>query len=659
MCGIVAFLGKKPAAPILVEGLQRLEYRGYDSAGISTIENSDDAAKRKLVILKKRGKVKNLAQMCKDTNPVGTIGIGHTRWATHGEPSDRNSHPHSNMDQTIAVVHNGIIENYMVLKKKLLSEGIEFTSETDTEVLAHLVDSVRKNASKKTGKDVSLLDAVGLALSKVDGAYGICFLDKDDPDVLIGARMGSPLVLGIGQNGEYYLSSDASAFIAHTKKVVYLEDGDMVEIRRGKGHRIMSIEGSRFSFLEADNGGLLAETSTSSILEDAAKDHLSLVKREMQVLQLSLDQISKGGHKHYMIKEVLEQPQVLVDCMRGRVDFKKGQIQLAGVRNLKEKFAKAKRIIICACGTSWHSSLIGEYLIEDFARIPVEVEYASEFRYRRPILGEDDIVMCLSQSGETADTLAAVREAKKNDAVAFGIVNTVGSTIARETNQGIYLHVGPEIGVASTKAFAGQVMCLTMLAINLGYIRGVIPEEDVKEHVATLETIPELIKRVIEVNNDKIREMSKVYRYAHNFLYLGRGYNFPVALEGALKLKEISYIHAEGYPAAEMKHGPLALIDEFMPVVVICPSSDPTYEKTKANMQEVKARKGNIIVITDEGNTELDEFCDFTIHIPKVPEWAMPLLTVVPLQLMSYYIADMRGCSVDQPRNLAKSVTVE
>jgi len=628
MCGIVAYIGSRQALEILLAGLKRLEYRGYDSAGVGLIQGDGAAgaggaggSATSLKVVKKQGKVVNLEEACKATDSSGSLGIAHTRWATHGPPSDINSHPHTNSSGSVAVVHNGIIENYRTLKEMLAKKGCTFTSETDTELLAHLVSIVRKEEPH-----MPLDKVVSLVLMQTEGTFGCAFVFADQPDLLIGARKGSPLILGIG-DGEFILASDASAIIEHTRRVVYLNDGEMVVCTR-EAFQVKQLTGE---------------------LHRTASIH---------TLDMTLSQIEKAGYKHFMLKEIMEQPTVLENCMRGRVSRTHNKIVLGGLRGVMEKITGARRLIICACGTSYHAGLVGEYLIETLARIPVEVEYASEFRYRTPILFKDDVVVVISQSGETADTLAAVRQAHSEGATAIGLVNSVGSTIARETDAGVYLHVGPEIGVASTKAFTGQVTVLTLMALQLAAERGLIAEEEMAKHIENVAAIPDLIRRVLE-QADAIKDLSRDFRYASSFLYLGRGYNYPVALEGALKLKEISYIHAEGYAAAEMKHGPIALIDVHMPVVCIAPKSDPMYSKIVSNIEEVRSRKGNVIAITEEGNHELDELCESVIYIPETVDYLLPLLTVVPLQLLSYFVADLRKCSVDQPRNLAKSVTVE
>lgn len=610
MCGIVGYIGDREATPILVNGLQRLEYRGYDSAGIAILGET-------LQVRKKKGKVKELRNAIENGPVHGTVGIGHTRWATHGAPDDINAHPHYSSDETFALVHNGIIENYAAIRASLAKKGYKFISQTDTEVLVKLIEDVQKTTQ------LPLEDAVTQALSQVDGTYGIVVISKNDPDLLVAARNGSPLILGIGE-GEYYIASDASPLIEHTRHVVYLNDGEVLVVRR-KGFEIRTI-------------------------------NYEVLQPEVHELEWELEAIEKSGYDHFMLKEIMEQPEAIRNCLRGRVRLEENIIQLGGLTDVIDRVLNARRIIIAACGTSWHAGLVGEYLIETLAGIPVEVEYASEFRYRNPIISREDVVLVISQSGETADTLAAVREAKAKGALTLGICNVVGSTIARETDAGVYLHAGPEIGVASTKAFTAQVTVLTMLALRLGQNR-TISDLEMTAYLTELASMPEKIERVL-VLNDEIRDISKMYRYASNFLYMGRGYHFPVALEGALKLKEISYIHAEGYPAAEMKHGPIALIDEFMPVVMIA-NRDAIYEKVMSNVEEIRARNGSIIAITDEGNYDLEPFCEHVFHVPNTLDFLMPMLAVIPLQLLSYHIAVMRGCNVDQPRNLAKSVTVE
>jgi glutamine---fructose-6-phosphate transaminase (isomerizing) len=611
MCGIVGYLGKREATDILLTGLKRLEYRGYDSAGVAII-NGDG-----LKIRKQKGKVGELATAVGENGIAGSVGIGHTRWATHGFPSDENAHPHVSTDGTFALVHNGIIENYASLKKHLQNTGYKFKSETDTEVLVHLIDEVRKNAQ------LDLIEAVLQALTRVDGAYGIALVSSEYPDTVIAARNGSPLILGVGED-EYFLGSDAACIVEHTRNVVYLNDGEVVVIRPD-GYEVRNLDNQE-------------------------------LKKEVHEIEWDLEEIEKSGYDHFMLKEIMEQPDSIANTMRGRIHLDTNTVQLGGLIDVMDKLQNAKRIIICACGTSWHAGLVGEYLIEDLARIPVEVEYASEFRYRNPILRDGDVVLVISQSGETADTLAAVRLAKEQNILCLGVVNTVGSTIARDTDAGVYLHAGPEIGVASTKAFTSQVVVLALIALRLAQGR-TLSEAEMATNLQALLEIPDKVKAVL-AQAENLQEMAKVYRYAHNFLYLGRGYNFPVALEGALKLKEISYIHAEGYPAAEMKHGPIALIDRFMPVIFIA-MRDRTYEKVVSNIEEVAARRGSVIAITDEGNHDLDELCEYVIRIPSSEDFVSPLLTVIPLQVLSYYVAIMRGCDVDQPRNLAKSVTVE
>ena len=612
MCGIVGYIGPRQASDLLVSGLRRLEYRGYDSAGVAILNGS-------LQVRKKEGKVDELAKLL-DGRPVeGTVGMGHTRWATHGAPCDLNSHPHTSGDGRFAIVHNGIIENYAAIKKQLVGQGYTFESDTDTEVLAKFIEQVQKEA------DLAFPEAVRQALTRVEGAYGIVALSLDEPDLLVVARNGSPLLLGVGE-GEHFIGSDASPFIEFTKQVVYLSDGEMA-IVRADGHEVFEIDGAP-------------------------------VSKEVHQLDWDLEEIAKGGYEHFMLKEIMEQPESVANAMRGRVRPGEGRIKLGGLDDVLPQLTAAERIVICACGTSWHAGLVGEYLIERLARVNVEVEYASEFRYRNPVLDPDrDVVIVISQSGETADTLAAVRQAQAAGVLAIGLVNAVGSTIARETDAGVYLHAGPEIGVASTKAFTAQVAVLAQIALLLGHERGTLTDEALQEHTEALAKIPGQIQTVLD-DDDLIQRMARDYRYASNFLYLGRGVNFPVALEGALKLKEISYIHAEGYPAAEMKHGPIALIDQFMPVVFIA-TREATYDKVVSNIEEVAARGGTVIAITDAGNDGLGELAEYVVQVPKTLDAFEPLLTVVPLQLLSYHIAVMRGCNVDQPRNLAKSVTVE
>ncbi len=615
MCGIVAYVGKREALPILIKGLKRLEYRGYDSAGIAVIGDTGETE-----VYKKQGKVQELEDFIGDKEIKSTIGIGHTRWATHGVPSDRNAHPHYGEDRDIAIIHNGIIENYDVIKASLIKKGRTFESETDTEVLIHFIEDIRKN----TGADLE--EAVRLALNEVHGAYAIVIIDKNNPNKLIAARKSSPLVIGIGEN-EFFLASDATPLIEYTKEVVYLDDEELAIVDKEGGFSLKTIKN---------------EKKTPYIQE----------------LELELDAIEKGGFDHYMLKEIFEQPTTVSDAMRGKVLLDNVAISLGGIEAYKNKIYNAKRIIIVACGTSWHSGLIGEYLFEDLARIPVEVDYASEFRYRNPILNEDDVVIAISQSGETADTLAAIELAKEKGATVVGICNVVGSSIARITDTGVYTHSGPEIGVASTKAFTGQVMILTIMAMKIAYEKGRMSRDEFHAGLEGLELIPKKIGECLTCN-DQIEVISSQFKDASNFLYLGRGYNFPVALEGALKLKEISYIHAEGYPAAEMKHGPIALIDEEMPCVFIA-TNKSSYEKILSNMQEVKARSGKIIsVVNPEMKEKMAEVSDYMIEIPSTLEYLTPLLSIIPMQLLSYHIAVMRGCNVDQPRNLAKSVTVE
>ena len=613
MCGIVGYMGNKQAYPILIKGLHRLEYRGYDSAGIALIDND------KLNVYKSKGKVADLEHFAEQKNITGTIGIAHTRWATHGEPNQKNAHPHYSQSEELAIIHNGIIENYAVLKQGLAEHGFIFKSQTDTEVLVQLIEYM-----KKTNR-VDLPTAVQLALNQVVGAYAIAVIEKSNPNLIVAARKGSPLVVGIGDD-EYFVASDATPIIEYTDKVVYIGDEEIVTLRRNKPMKIMTI-------------GNIEKTP------------------EIHKLEMTLSQLEKGGYPHFMLKEIFEQPVTLTDSMRGRVNVDANNITLAGFIDNKEKFMNAKRIIITACGTSWHSAQIGMYAIEEFARIPVEVEYSSEFRYRKPVINKDDIVIAISQSGETADTLAAVELAKQNGAFIFGICNVVGSSIPRNTHSGCYTHVGPEIGVASTKAFTAQVTVLTMLALLLGKEKGTLSEENYLRLINELSLIPDKISQILK-KSQTIAEFAKTFTYASNFIYLGRGYNFPVALEGALKLKEISYIHAEGYPAAEMKHGPIALVSQEMPVVVIATNSS-TYEKVISNIQEIKARKGKIISIITEGDEIVKNLSDYSISIPKTDECLSPLLSVVPLQLLAYHIAVVKGCDVDQPRNLAKSVTVE
>ncbi len=612
MCGIVAYVGPKQAYPILIKGLHRLEYRGYDSAGIAFIDNE-------LKLYKTQGKVSDLVELVKDKDVSGTLGIAHTRWATHGEPNDQNAHPISSFSKKIAIIHNGIIENYASLRKTLISRNYEFRSNTDTEVLAYLIEDI--SISEKVG----LEEAVRIALNQVVGAYAIVVISNDDPDKIIAARKGSPLVIGMGED-EFFVASDATPIVEYTKNVVYLEEEQIAIIERNKELRIIDI-----------------------------KKHK--ITPYVQKLQMNLKALEKGGFEHFMLKEIFEQPCSIRDSMRGRLKASKGIVNLGGIREYEQQLINAKRIIIIACGTSWHAALLGEYIIEDLTRIPVEVEYASEFRYRNPIIHENEIVIAISQSGETADTLAAIELAKEKGATIIGICNVVGSSIARATHAGSYTHAGPEIGVASTKAFTAQVTILTLLALRLAEKKGTIPRSRFHQILNELDNIPKKVEEALKTN-DKVIEIAEVFKNSPNALYLGRGYNFPVALEGALKLKEISYIHAEGYPAAEMKHGPIALIDQEMPVIFIA-TNNIIYDKIVSNIQEVKARKGKIIAVVTKGDKEVVGMADYFIEIPKTDEILVPLIATIPLQLLSYHIAVMRGCNVDQPRNLAKSVTVE
>ena len=613
MCGIVAYMGEKQAYPILINGLRRLEYCGYDSAGVALLREGD------LNVYKCQGKVSDLEAHTMGAELGGTVGIGHTRWATHGPPNDVNAHPHQSTSGDLALIHNGIIENYAAIKEELLHRGHSFQSDTDTEVLVHLIDDIQRS------EGVDLAEAVRLALNSVVGAYAIVVLDRKDPDVMVAARKSSPLVIGIG-DGEHFLASDATPIVEHTKNVVYLEDGEIAVIDRRKGLKIRNIKN---------------QVKTPFIQE----------------LEMHLETLEKGGYDHFMLKEIHEQPRSIRDSMRGRLNLAKGEVVLGGITDYEQKFVQAKRILIVGCGTSWHAGLVGEYLFEELARIPVEVEYASEFRYRNPVINEDDIVIAISQSGETADTLAAIELAKGKGATIIGICNVVGSSIARVTHAGSYTHAGPEIGVASTKAFTAQVTVLTLMALMIGQRKGTIAGSRFHRLLNELDAIPAKVEKVLQ-GEAQIKYIADIYKEASNALYLGRGYSFPVALEGALKLKEISYIHAEGYPAAEMKHGPIALIDEEMPVFVIA-TKGASYEKVVSNIQEVKARKGKIIAIVTEGDTVVDGLADHVIGIPDTADPLVPLLSVIPLQLISYHIAVMRGCNVDQPRNLAKSVTVE
>ena len=612
MCGIVAYIGHQQAYPIVLKGLKRLEYRGYDSAGVALLDGD-------LILYKKAGKVSNLEEFAEDKNVNATIGIGHTRWATHGAPNDVNAHPHKSGNGRLAIIHNGIIENYDSLKKELIKRGHTFESDTDTEVLIHLIEEIIAK------ENVSLEEAVRYSLNEVIGAYAIVIIDKENPNKLIAARNSSPLVIGIGKD-EFFVASDATPIIEYTKNVIYLDDEQVAIIERGQDIKIVDIAN---------------KTITPAIQE----------------LEMNLEAIEKGGYEHFMLKEIYEQPQSIRASMLGRLNSITGQVTLGGVEEFESKFINAERIIFVACGTSWHSALVGEYMIEDLARIPVEVEYASEFRYRNPIISEKDIVIAISQSGETADTLAALELAKEKGATIYGICNVVGSSIARATDAGSYTHAGPEIGVASTKAFTAQITILALMALTLAQKKGSITKTRYQELTNQLNDIPRLVEKVLE-SNEQIKYIAAQYKDAANFLYLGRGYNFPVALEGALKLKEISYIHAEGYPAAEMKHGPIALIDENMPVVAIA-TRIANYQKVVSNIQEVKARNGNIIGIVTEGDEAIRAISEHVIEIPATDEFLDPLISVIPLQLLSYHIAVMRDCNVDQPRNLAKSVTVE
>lgn len=614
MCGIVGYLGHREAYPILIKGLQRLEYRGYDSAGVAL------GTPQHIEVIKKKGKVADLEEEAKSKNTSGKIGIGHTRWATHGVPNDINSHPHFSESEKLVLIHNGIIENYDALKQELISRGYSFKSDTDTEVLVNFIEEIKKV------ENTDLENAVQIALTQVVGAYAIAVMEKGVLDGMVLAKKGSPMVVGIGEN-EFFVASDASPFLEYTKDAVYLDDEEMAVIKIGEGISIKTIHGNEF------------------------------IDPNIQKLQLNLEAIEKGGFDHFMLKEIYEQPKSIRDTLRGRMLVDEGIIAMAGFQEYEAKFMNARRIIIIGCGTSWHAGLVAEYLFEQYARIPVEVEYASEFRYRDPIINEDDVVIAISQSGETADTLAAIELAKERGATIFGICNVVGSTIARTAHAGAYTHAGPEIGVASTKAFSSQVAVLTLMALHLGHKKGTITNSQFHELLTELDNIPNKIEKMLE-SDDQVLEITEKYSNMANFLYLGRGVNFPVALEGALKLKEISYIHAEGYPAAEMKHGPIALIDQSMPVVVIA-NQGSQYEKIVSNVQEIKARDGNIIAIVTEGDTTLKNLANFCIEIPQTEEALTPLITTIPLQLLSYHIAVYRGCNVDQPRNLAKSVTVE
>lgn len=614
MCGIVGYIGNKEAFPILIKGLRRLEYRGYDSAGVALINDNTD-----LNVYKTKGKVDNLVEFCSDKNVSGTIGIAHTRWATHGEPSSVNAHPHYSESHNLAIIHNGIIENYAELKSQLQAKGVKFVSDTDTEVLVQLIEYIKEH------KQLDLLTAVQVALYQVIGAYAIAILDKRDPNQIIAARKQSPLVVGIGED-EFFLGSDASPIVEYTDKVVYLEDGNIAVIRRGEELKVVSILGEEQELT-------------------------------VKTVDIDLGQIEKGGYPHFMLKEIFEQPECLTNCMRGRVNVEADHVTLSALIDYRRQLLNAKRVIIVACGTSWHAGLIGKQIIESLCRIPVEVEYASEFRYRNPVVTKDDVVIAISQSGETADTLAAVQLAKSKGAFIYGICNAIGSSIPRATDTGTYIHVGPEIGVASTKAFTGQVTVLTMIALALGEAKGTIKRDEYLHIVKGLSEIPDKIREVLQTN-EKVADLARSFTYAHNFLYLGRGYSYPVALEGALKLKEISYIHAEGYPAAEMKHGPIALIDSDMPVVVIA-THNAMYEKVLSNIQEIKARQGKVIALVSKGDNTISKIVDEVIELPDVQECLEPLVATIPLQLLAYHVAVCKGKNVDQPRNLAKSVTVE
>jgi glucosamine--fructose-6-phosphate aminotransferase (isomerizing) len=614
MCGIVGYIGSREAYPILIKGLHRLEYRGYDSAGVALIGENDQ-----LNVYKSRGRVEDLERLSGSKDVSGRAGIAHTRWATHGEPNDVNAHPHYSQSESLALIHNGIIENYLTLKQQLTRNGYVFKSNTDTEVLVHWIEYIQKT------HQTDLLHAVQIALREVVGAFAIAVIEQGCPDRIVAARRSSPLVVGVG-DGEFFLASDASPIIEYTDQVIYINDDEVVVISRNEPLKIVNLYD-------------IEQTP------------------EIRKIEMSLSELEKGGYPHFMLKEINEQPQRLFDCIRGRINVEANNVVLSGVIDNKDKFLNAKRIVIVACGTSWHAALIGEHLIEDLCRIPVEVEYASEFRYRNPVIGEGDIVIAISQSGETADTLAAVELAKSKGAFIYGICNVVGSSIARATDSGSYIHVGPEIGVASTKAFTGQVTVLSMLALTIAHLKGTIEPELYKRLIGELAAIPEKMQKVLNLDK-KIRDLSTMFTYAHNFIYLGRGYNYPAALEGALKLKEISYIHAEGYPAAEMKHGPIALIDEHMPVVVIA-TTDSVYEKTISNIQEIKARKGRVVAIVSAGDKLVKGIADYCIEVPKTDERFAPIVSAIPLQLLAYYIAVTKGTNVDQPRNLAKSVTVE
>ena len=614
MCGIVGYIGARDAFPILIKGLRRLEYRGYDSAGVALINENGD-----LNVCKAKGKVDNLVEFCSDKNVSGNVGIAHTRWATHGEPSSRNAHPHYSESHNLAIIHNGIIENYTDLKTKLQAKGVNFVSDTDTEVLVQLIEYIKEH------KHLDLLTAVQVALYQVIGAYAIAVLDKNDPDQIIAARKQSPLVVGVGDD-EFFLGSDASPIVEYTDKVVYLEDGNIAVIRRHEELKVVSILGE--------------------------EQELTI-----KTVDIDLGQIEKGGYPHFMLKEIFEQPECLTNCMRGRVNVEANHVTLSALIDYRRQLLDAKRVVIVACGTSWHAGLIGKQIIESLCRIPVEVEYASEFRYRNPVVSKGDVVIAISQSGETADTLAAVHLAKEKGAFIYGVCNAIGSSIPRATNTGTYIHVGPEIGVASTKAFTGQVTVLTMFALALSESKGTVNRDEYLKIVKGLSEIPVKIREVLQTN-EKVADLARTFTYAHNFLYLGRGYSYPVALEGALKLKEISYIHAEGYPAAEMKHGPIALIDSDMPVVVIA-THNAMYEKVLSNIQEIKARQGRVIALVSKGDQTISKIADEVIELPDVQECLEPLVATIPLQLLAYHVAVCKGKNVDQPRNLAKSVTVE
>lgn len=610
MCGIVGYVGAKPLVPLLLEGLKRLEYRGYDSAGIAIVSDG------KLRVEKQAGKISNLERRVDGVALPGSVGIAHTRWATHGIPNDVNAHPHTDSKSRIALIHNGIIENFLAIKRELIKKGHTFRSETDTEVLVHLIEEFLTEGLR-------FEEAVRAALAQVQGTYGIAVISHDHPDTIIAARRGSPLVIGIGE-GEYFVASDATAMVEHTKNVTYLDDGEMAVLTR-RGVQIKTIDNQP-------------------------------VTKAIERIAFDIERIEKGGYDHFMMKEIMEQPRTIEDALRGRLLAEEGTARLGGLRHEIDSLLYARRILLTACGTSWHAALIGEYMLEEFVRIPVEVEYASEFRYRDPVLDQDTVVMVISQSGETADTLAALREAKRKGAKVLGICNVVGSSIARETDAGVYLHAGPEIGVASTKAFTSQVTVLSLITLLLARMRNMSASKG-RETVQAMQALPRQVEQILQ-QREQVREIAKIYHQSGNFLYLGRGYNFPVALEGALKLKEISYIHAEGYPAAEMKHGPIALIDENMPVVFIA-TKDSTYDKIISNIEEVRARRGRVIAIATAGDQEIKRHTDHVIYIPPTIEMLMPILTIIPLQLLAYYIAILRGCDVDQPRNLAKSVTVE